>query len=63
MLTLRIGRFISGRANIVQRRMATLPIVKRFDVKENVSESLRTERPLGFLSSKMLKPTGWGWWM
>jgi len=33
---------MSGRADIVQRRHATLPIVERFDVKENVGASQRT---------------------
>ena len=38
-----------GRADIAQRRMATLPIVERFNVKENVGACLRT----GFVENMM----------
>jgi len=35
------GYFISSRADIAQCRMATLPIVEGFDVKENVRAQMR----------------------
>ena len=40
MLTLIISRFVGFRADIAQCRMATLPIIERFDVKENVGTGL-----------------------
>ncbi len=44
-----IGYFISGRADIAQCRMATLPIVEGFGVKENVRARLRS----GFVDPMM----------
>jgi hypothetical protein len=45
MLTLIIGRFVGGRTDIAERRMTPLPIVERFDVKENLAQLLQPCSP------------------